>query len=126
MSVREDKTLFEYAWERKIVMVSPSTLLATLRTIASVLKNENQTRNAVEIGKKAGEMLDKFIAFTEDMDGVGKAIEKAADAHSKVERERVMIDHYYRKCLIALNTKYHHLQVLCCYSTSSELNLIWL
>ena len=83
LSVREDKTLFEYAWERKIVMVSPSTLLATLRTIASVWKNENQTRNAVEIGKKAGEMLDKFIAFTEDMDGVGKAIEKAADAHSK-------------------------------------------
>jgi DNA recombination protein RmuC len=83
LSVREDKTLFEYAWERKIVMVSPSTMLATLRTIASVWKNENQTRNAVEIGKKAGEMLDKFIAFTEDMDGVGKAIEKAADAHSK-------------------------------------------
>ena len=83
LSVREDKTIFEYAWERKIVMVSPSTLLATLRTIASVWKNENQTRNAVEIGKKAGEMLDKFIAFTEDMDGVGKAIEKAADNHSK-------------------------------------------
>jgi hypothetical protein len=42
-------------------MVSPSTLLAALRTIASVWKNENQTRNAVEIGKKAGEMLDKFM-----------------------------------------------------------------
>ena len=83
LSVREDKTLFEYAWERKIVMVSPSTLLATLRTIASVWKNENQTKNAVEIGKKAGEMLDKFIAFTEDMDGIGKAIEKASDAHAK-------------------------------------------
>jgi len=83
LSVREDKTLFEYAWERKIVMVSPSTLLATLRTIASVWKNENQTRNAVEIAKRAGDLYDKFVSFTEDMEGVGKSIEKASETHSK-------------------------------------------
>ena len=83
LSVREDKTLFEYAWERKIVMVSPSTLLATLRTIASVWKNENQTRNAVEIAKRAGDLYDKFVSFTEDMETVGKAIDKASETHSK-------------------------------------------
>ncbi len=83
LSVKEDSTIFEYAWIKKIVLVSPSTLLATLRTIASVWKNENQTRNAVEIAKRAGDMYDKFVSFTEDMEGVGKAIDKAADSHSK-------------------------------------------
>ena len=83
LSVKEDTTLFEYAWERKIVMVSPSTLLATLRTVASVWKNENQTKNAIEIAKRAGDLYDKFVSFTEDMEGIGKSIEKASDAHSK-------------------------------------------
>ncbi len=58
ISVKDDSQLFEYAWERKIVLVSPSTLLATLRTIASVWKNENQTRNSMEIANAAG---NKFI-----------------------------------------------------------------
>ncbi len=83
LSVQEDTSLFEYAWDKKIVLVSPSTLLATLRTIASVWKNENQTRNAIEIAQKAGDMYDKFVAFTEDMDNVGKAIERADDAYGK-------------------------------------------
>ena len=83
LSVQEDISLFEYAWDKKIVLVSPSTLLATLRTIASVWKNENQTRNAIEIAQKAGDMYDKFVAFTEDMDNIGKAIERADDAYDK-------------------------------------------
>jgi DNA recombination protein RmuC len=81
LSVKEDTSLFEYAWERKIVIVSPSTLLATLRTIASVWKQENQTRNAIEIANAAGDLYDKFVGFMVDMEKVGKALDSASDAH---------------------------------------------
>lgn len=80
-TVSQDTSLFNFAWDRKIVLVSPSTLLATLRTIASVWKTEYQTRNAIEIARQAGEMLDKFSAFTHDLEDVGKHIKRAEDAH---------------------------------------------
>ncbi|MEY3855201.1 MAG: hypothetical protein RIS68_1215 [Bacteroidota bacterium] len=79
-TVSQDTSLFNFAWDRKIVLVSPSTLLATLRTIASVWKTEYQTRNAIEIARQAGEMLDKFSAFTHDLEDVGKHIKRAEDA----------------------------------------------
>ncbi len=81
-TVSQDTSLFNFAWDRKIVLVSPSTLLATLRTIASVWKTEYQTRNAIEIARQAGEMLDKFSAFTHDLEDVGKHIKRAEDAHN--------------------------------------------
>ncbi|MCZ2476087.1 DNA recombination protein RmuC [Aquirufa ecclesiirivi] len=81
-TISQDTTLFNFAWERKIVLVSPSTLLATLRTIASVWKTEYQTRNAIEIARQAGDLYDKFVSFTQDMEDVGKHIKKAEDAHS--------------------------------------------
>ncbi|CAM4373423.1 DNA recombination protein RmuC [Cytophagaceae bacterium 50C-KIRBA] len=80
-TISQDTTLFNFAWERKIVLVSPSTLLATLRTIASVWKTEYQTRNAIEIARQAGDLYDKFVSFTQDMEDVGKHIKKAEDAH---------------------------------------------
>ncbi|RVU24601.1 DNA recombination protein RmuC [Sandaracinomonas limnophila] len=83
LTMSQDNSLFQFAWERKIVLVSPSTLLATLRTIASVWKIENQTRNAIEIAQKAGDLYDKFVGFTEDMQDIGKHLQKAEDAHQK-------------------------------------------
>ncbi len=83
LTISQDNNLFNYAWERKIVLVSPSTLLATLRTIASVWKIENQTRNAIEIAAKAGDLYDKFVGFTTDLQEVGKHLHKAEDAHQK-------------------------------------------
>ncbi|MCC6185876.1 MAG: DNA recombination protein RmuC [Chitinophagaceae bacterium] len=83
LSLQHDTTMFEYAWERKIVLVSPSTLLATLRTIAAVWKNEYQARYAIEIAQKAGNLFDKFVAFTEDLELVGKSIAKADEAYEK-------------------------------------------
>ncbi|MCZ2479320.1 DNA recombination protein RmuC [Aquirufa nivalisilvae] len=81
-TISQDTSLFNFAWERKIVLVSPSTLLATLRTIASVWKTEYQTRNAIEIARQAGDLYDKFVSFTQDMEDVGKHIKKAEDAHA--------------------------------------------
>ncbi|TAJ09032.1 DNA recombination protein RmuC [Marinilabiliaceae bacterium JC017] len=75
VAVEADKELFAFAWERKIVPVSPSTLLATLKTIVSIWKQENQSRNAMEIARQAGALYDKLVAFTQDLQRIGKSIE---------------------------------------------------
>lgn len=80
-TISQDTSLFNYAWDQNIVLVSPSTLLATLRTIASVWKTEYQTQNAQKIAKQAGDLYDKFVGFTKDMEEVGKHLKKADDAH---------------------------------------------
>ncbi|CAN5583987.1 DNA recombination protein RmuC [soil metagenome] len=73
-ALQADNELYNFAWDRKIVMVSPTTLLATLRTIASIWKQERQTRNALEIAERAGRLYDKFAGFTEDMLKVGSKL----------------------------------------------------
>lgn len=75
IAVQEDQDLFSYAWDNKVVIVSPSTLLATLRTIASIWQQENQTRNALEIARQSGALYDKFVAFISDMESIGKSLE---------------------------------------------------
>ena len=81
IAVQADQELFNFAWDRKIVIVSPSTLLATLRTIASVWKQERQTKNAIEIAKQSGALYDKFVGFIEDMDKIGKSIDTSKTAY---------------------------------------------
>ncbi|MFA8434030.1 MAG: DNA recombination protein RmuC [Marinifilaceae bacterium] len=76
MAVQADQELFSYAWDSKIVIVSPSTLLATLRTIASIWKQENQNRNVMEIARQGGALYDKFVAFTEDLQKLGRRLEE--------------------------------------------------
>lgn len=81
IAVQADHELFHYAWDRKIVIVSPSTLLATLRTIASIWKQERQTRNAMEIARQSGALYDKFKGFIDDMTTIGKKIDEAKSTY---------------------------------------------
>ncbi len=81
IAVQADQELFNFAWDRKIVIVSPSTLLATLRTIASVWKQERQTKNAIEIAKQSGALYDKFVGFVDDLDKIGKSIDTSKTAY---------------------------------------------
>lgn len=81
VAVQADHDLFNFAWEKKVVMVSPSTLLATLRTIASIWKQEQQTRNAIEIARQGGALYDKFVGFLADLNKVGLTINAAQKAH---------------------------------------------
>lgn len=75
VAVQEDQGLFSFAWDQKVVLVSPSTLLATLRTISSIWQQENQTKNAIEIAKQGGALYDKFVGFITDMENIGKNLE---------------------------------------------------
>ena len=81
VAVQGDGEIFSYAWERKIVIVSPTTLLATLRTISSIWKQENQTKNAQEIARLSGALYDKFIGFAEDMVKIKTNIDRTANAY---------------------------------------------
>ncbi len=80
VAVQGDSEIFAYAWERKIVIVSPTTLLATLRTISSIWKQENQTKNAQEIARLSGALYDKFIGFAEDMAKIKANIDRTSNA----------------------------------------------
>lgn len=87
MSVTYKQELFSEAWDRRVVIVSPSTLLATLRTIASVWKQERQTRNVLEIAREAGSLYDKFVGFLQDMDRVGLQLENAQKTHDEAKKK---------------------------------------
>jgi DNA recombination protein RmuC len=82
-AVQLDADLFSDAWDKRVVIVSPSTLLATLRTIASIWKQERQNRNVLEIARLSGEMYDKFVGFIGDMEGIGKNIKQSQDSYDK-------------------------------------------
>ncbi|MBW8332885.1 MAG: DNA recombination protein RmuC [Prolixibacteraceae bacterium] len=83
IAVQEDQELFTYAWDNKVVIVSPSTLLATLRTIASIWQQENQTRNAIEIARQGGALYDKFVSFISDMESIGKSLESTRKTYDQ-------------------------------------------
>ncbi len=83
IAVQNDASLFTDAFEQNIVIVSPSTLLATLRTISSIWRQENQNKNAIEIARQSGEMLDKFTAFVDDLISVGKGLMGVKDNYDK-------------------------------------------
>ncbi|TAL62428.1 MAG: DNA recombination protein RmuC, partial [Bacteroidetes bacterium] len=87
LAVQTDNELFNYAWDRKIVIVSPSTLLATLRTIASIWKQERQTRNALEIAEEGGKLYDKFVLFVEDLIGIGKKMDETKNIYTEAMKK---------------------------------------
>ena len=77
LALNEDNTLYNKAFEKNIVIVTPATLLATLRTIDTMWNNEKQQRNAIEIARQAGALYDKFEGLVKDLTGVGKRIDDA-------------------------------------------------
>lgn len=77
IALNEDTTLYNKAFEKNIVIVTPSTLLATLRTIDSMWTNQKQQENAFEIARQAGALYDKFEGFVSDLVKMGKKMDEA-------------------------------------------------
>ena len=77
IALNEDTQLYNKAFERNIVIVTPSTLLATLRTIDSMWTNQKQQENAYEIARQAGALYDKFDGFVTDLVKIGKKMDEA-------------------------------------------------
>ena len=77
IALNEDNTLYNKAFEQNIIIVTPTTLLATLRTIDSMWTNQKQQENALEIARQAGALYDKFEGFVADLVKIGKKMDEA-------------------------------------------------
>lgn len=81
IAVQHDNDLYTEALDKNIVLVSTSTLLATLKTIASIWRQEYQNKNALEIARQSGALYDKFVGFSEDLIDIGRKIDSSKDAY---------------------------------------------
>jgi DNA recombination protein RmuC len=81
LAIQAEEKLFMDAYEMNIIIVSPSTLIATLRTIASIWRQEYQNRNAQEIARQGGALYDKFVGFLNDLVEIGKKLDDTQKAY---------------------------------------------
>lgn len=81
ITIQNDPNLWNYAWEKRIVLISPTNLVATLRIVENLWRLENQNRNAEEIAYQCGALYDKFALLASDLSDLGKAINKTYDLH---------------------------------------------
>lgn len=83
LAVTHDKELFMDAWQRNVLLVSPSTLLFVVRTVAHLWRQEQQNRNAQEIAKRGAELYDKLAGFVTDLQALGQRLEQARSEYDK-------------------------------------------
>jgi len=83
LAIQEDAGLHSYAWDKRIVIVCPSILFATLKTIASVWRLELQNKNAQEIARQGGGLYDKITGFVEEMQELGGKINSAQNTYNE-------------------------------------------
>ena len=74
LAIKEDPDLWNYAYERRILLISPTNLLAALKMIASLWRQEYQNKNALEIARQSGDLLDKFYALLQDLNDLGSKL----------------------------------------------------
>jgi DNA recombination protein RmuC len=86
LAVTSDESLFMEAWQRNVLLVSPSTLLFVVRTIAHLWRQEAQTRNAQDIARRGAELYDKLAAFVGDLQKVGAKLKDAQSAYEEAEK----------------------------------------
>lgn len=84
LAFRLKPDLFQYAWEKNIAIVSPTTLLATLRTVAALWKQDRQEKNALEIARRGGLLYEKFAGLMKDLQILGERLSSAQKAHDEV------------------------------------------
>ncbi|EMS4179232.1 DNA recombination protein RmuC [Neisseria gonorrhoeae] len=80
LALQNDAGLFQECFDKRIMLVGPSTLLATLRTVANIWRNEQQNQNALAIADEGGKLYDKFVGFVQTLESVGKGIDQAQNS----------------------------------------------
>ena len=87
LAIQYDNALFTEALNKNIILVGPSTLLAILRTIQNIWRFEHQNKNALEIATSAGRLYDKFVSFVENLDDIGKHIQRTQDSYEAAQNK---------------------------------------
>ena len=87
LALQGENGLFSEAFEQNIIITGPSNLLATLRTVQNIWRNEKQSQNALEIARQAGAMYDKFAGFVQDMDEIGTRIDALTRSHEQAMKK---------------------------------------
>jgi len=82
-AVKQDTGLWKYAYDKKVLIVGPTNLLLVLKIVADIWQIEKQSKNAIEIAEKAGELYDKLFGFIESMEDVGAGLNKANQYYEK-------------------------------------------
>jgi DNA recombination protein RmuC len=81
LALKTAPNLYQEALSKNIVLVCPSTLMATLRTVAHLWRQDHQNRNALEIAKQCGSLYDKFVGFVEDLEKLGQRLDQAQTSY---------------------------------------------
>ncbi len=81
LAISHDSDLWQDAWKKNVLLVSPSTLLFVVRTVAHLWRQEQQNRNAQEIASRGAELYDKLVGFVEDLDTLGNRLQQAQKAY---------------------------------------------
>lgn len=87
MAVTHDNDLFMDAWEKNVLLVSPSTLLFVVRTVAHLWRQEQQSRNSQDIAKRGAELYDRLVGFVEDLQTVGNRLSQAQTAFESAQKK---------------------------------------
>lgn len=89
MALSNDNRIWQYAWEKNVILVGPSTLLFTVRTIANVWKQEYQSRHSEQIAARGAELYDKLVGFVTDLLKVGEKLSQAKDSFDEARKKLV-------------------------------------
>ncbi|MCB0395413.1 MAG: DNA recombination protein RmuC [Flavobacteriales bacterium] len=87
LAMQHDRQLFDEAFSKRILLVSSTTLMATMKTVAFIWKQENLTRNVMEISRQGGAMYDKFVSLLEDLSKIKSHLDKSLKAYEEVEKK---------------------------------------
>ena len=81
LAVQSDPELWAYAYTRRILMISPTNLIAVLKIVADLWKREMQSKNAVEIAREGANLYDKFVGFVSTIEDIGRHLSRSQDAY---------------------------------------------
>jgi DNA recombination protein RmuC len=86
LAIQSDADLWAFAWERNVLLVGPSTLMFVVRTVAQLLRQDQQNKNALEIARRGAELYQKLVAFVEDLLAVGERLGQAQTAYERARK----------------------------------------
>ncbi|MDD3561693.1 MULTISPECIES: DNA recombination protein RmuC [Petrimonas] len=87
LALQQDPDIWQYAYDKKILLISPTNLIAALKLIVDLWKREYQNRNAIEIAERGAKLYDKFVGFINNLEKIGKNLEQAQNAYNDAYKQ---------------------------------------